>query len=215
MGAVDHWPFVGLSVRTPRLTLRYIDDDIATALAELAAAGIHDPAVMPFGIPWTDAPPGELERGALQFYWRTRSTLQPDDWHLTLAVETDGQVVGAQDLMGKEFGRRRGVASGSWLGQHFQGRGIGTEMRAAVLHLAFAGLGAEFAETAAWHDNLASQGVTRKLGYEEIGDEVLLRRDRPTRQLRFRLERAAWEARRRDDIDIVGLEPCLPLLIAG
>ena len=27
----------------------------------------------------------------------------------------------------------------------------------------------------------------------------------------FRLERADWELRRRDDITIEGLEPCLPL----
>ncbi len=38
-------------------------------------------------------------------------------------------------------------------------------MRAAVLHLAFAGLEAEYADSDAFTDNAASLGVSRKLGY--------------------------------------------------
>ena len=41
----------------------------------------------------------------------------------------------------------RTVGTGSWLGRPYQGRGIGKEMRGAVLALAFDGLGAEVAET--------------------------------------------------------------------
>ncbi len=57
------------------------------------------------------------------------------------------------------------MASGSWLTASAQGRGIGVEMRAAVLHLAFAGLGALEALTSAWEDNVASQRVSLRLGY--------------------------------------------------
>ncbi len=39
--------------------------------------------------------------------------------------------------------------TGSWVGRRFQGRGTGTEMRAAALHLMFAGLGAREATTSA------------------------------------------------------------------
>ena len=42
------WPFAALRVTTPRLELRYPDDDDLVALAHLAAEGIHDPASMPF-----------------------------------------------------------------------------------------------------------------------------------------------------------------------
>ena len=59
--------------------------------------------------------------------------------------------------------------TGSWLGRRFQGRGLGKEMRAAVLGFAFDGLGAEVAETSAFLDNLPSNGVSRALGYEENG----------------------------------------------
>lgn len=55
------------------------------------------------------------------------------------------------------------------LGQHYQGHGIGTEMRAAVLHLAFAGLNTESAVSGALVDKPASAGVSRKLGYQPNG----------------------------------------------
>ena len=42
-------------------------------------------------------------------------------------------------------------------------------MRAAVLHLAFAGLGALEAQTSAWIDNTASQRVSLRLGYVHEG----------------------------------------------
>ena len=213
MALVDHWPFFGLRVRTPRLELRYPDDELCFALAELAARGVHDPATMPFSIPWTEAPPDELPRNTMQWYWRGRAELTPAKWDLPFAVVVDGDVVGTQGLVGRDFGARRGVETGSWLGLAHQGRGIGTEMRRAVLHLAFAGFGAEFAETGAWEDNPASLAVTRKLGYEPSGDTIELRKDVPTRMVRFRMARSWWEENvAADDITIEGVEACLPLL---
>ena len=40
----DIWPLFDLRVSTPRLELRYVDDELGHALARLAAHGIHDPA---------------------------------------------------------------------------------------------------------------------------------------------------------------------------
>ena len=54
-------------------------------------------------------------------------------------------------------------------------------MRAAVLQLAFAGLGALEAQTSAWHDNPASQRVSLRLGYVHEGQQLLARRGEPTR----------------------------------
>src|SRR4051794_4505771 len=62
----EHWPLFGLRVDTPRLTLRYPDDDDAVALAELGAHGVHDPGWMPFSIPWTDVEPPLQQRYSLQ-----------------------------------------------------------------------------------------------------------------------------------------------------
>jgi RimJ/RimL family protein N-acetyltransferase len=216
MGLVDRWPLFGLRVRTPRLELRYPDDTLALALAELALGGVHDPGEMPFMTPWTDAPPDELPRNSLQWQWRSRAEHTVDKWRLDLAVIVDGEVVGAQGVAAEQFARRRGVLTGSWLGRAHQGQGIGTEMRRAMLHLAFAGLGAEFAETEAFEDNPSSLGVTRKLGYEPCGDAIHVRRDAPARTLHFRMARAWWEEHlASDDVAIDGLEPCLPLLIAA
>jgi RimJ/RimL family protein N-acetyltransferase len=214
MGLVDQWPFFGLRVRTPRMELRSPDDELGCRLGELAAEGIHDPATMPFGIAWTDAPVADLPRNSLQHYWLNRATLGPTSWHLSLVALVDGEVVGAGGLIAERFAERRTFETGSWMGRALQGQGLGFEFRQACLHLGFAGLGAEVATTAAWHDNAASLGVTAKLPYEPNGEDVLLRRERPDRMLKFRMPRAAWESVRRDDIAIDGLEPCLPLLIA-
>jgi hypothetical protein len=43
----DFWPLSGLRLGTPRLELRVPDLDDLVALAEVAAAGGHDPAVQP------------------------------------------------------------------------------------------------------------------------------------------------------------------------
>src|SRR5205823_5162221 len=112
-----------------------------------------------------------LERGALAHWWGRRASWRPDNWHFTGAVLLDGTPVGVQDVHGEQFAVTKAVSTGSWLGREFQGAGIGKEMRAAILHLAFAGLGAEVAYSGAFDDNAASLGVSRSLGYVENGDE--------------------------------------------
>lgn len=210
-----YWPLFDLRVRTPRLELRVPDDDDLVELARLAAAGIHADDYQPFNIPWTDQPSPELERGVLQWHWRCRAECRPDSWRLGLAVFEDGRLIGSQDVHAQHFARLRTVSTGSWLGREHQGRGRGKEMRAAVLHLAFAGLGCLIAQTAAFADNAPSLGVSRALGYGPDGEDLALRRGEASRHLRLRLERDEWERRRRDDIVLEGLEPCLPLLGAG
>jgi RimJ/RimL family protein N-acetyltransferase len=99
-----------------------------------------------------------------------------------------------QELNATDFPELRRVHSGSWLGRAHQGRGLGKEMRATVLHLAFDALGAEEAHTDAWHDNLASAGVSTALGYRANGERRLLRRGRADRMLAYRMARADWGA---------------------
>jgi RimJ/RimL family protein N-acetyltransferase len=207
MSLVDHWPLFGLRIRTPRVELRYPTDDDASALAELAERGIHDPDTMPFGIPWTDQGPAQH----LQFFWRNRAEWTPEQWHCPLVTLLDEEVVGTQGIFANHFATLRTFETGSWLGRAHQGKGIGKEMRAAIVHLGFAGLSAIEAVTGAWHDNHPSLGVTRALGYLDNGEQRMPRRDEGDRMLKFRLPREVWEQRRRDDIEIEGLEPCLEL----
>jgi RimJ/RimL family protein N-acetyltransferase len=110
--------------------------------------------------------------------------------------------------MAKNFERLRTVETGSWLGRQHQGQGLGKEMRAAILHLAFEGLGAIEAMSGAFHDNRASLATSKSLGYTENGDRLMLRRDRPDRIIDLKLDHATWASRRRDDIEIEGLEAC-------
>lgn len=212
--AVRHpfWPLFELRVLAPGLELRLPTDEEAIALARVAAAGIHDPAVMPFSVPWTDLPPGDFERGFVQFHWRTRGALRPENWQLPFAVWVEGELAGCQELAGEAFSSRRTVVTGSWLGRAFQGRGIGRAMREAVLHLAFEGLGAEAAWTAALEGNHASDRISVALGYRLEGVGTAAPRGIPREIRKFRLDRAAWSSRRRSDVRIEGLAPCLTLL---
>jgi RimJ/RimL family protein N-acetyltransferase len=206
-----HWPLFELRIETPRVTLRYPDDDDVVALAELAAAGVHDPSWMPFSIPWTDVEPPLLQRSSLQYIWSTRAQWSSERWHMPMAVVVDDDIVGVQGIEAEQFAVLRCAKTGSWLGRRYQGKGIGTEMRAAILHLAFAGLGAEYASSSAFADNDASIGVSRRLGYEEVARRRVVRRDAPAWMVELRMSRARWEEQRRDDIAIINLEPCLEL----
>jgi RimJ/RimL family protein N-acetyltransferase len=206
------WPLFDLRIRTPRLELRLPTDDDLEDVVRLVAGGIHPADEMPFKNPWSTEDPPALQRHALQYHWRVRADTRPEHWNLPFAVFEDGHLIGQQDVGAEAFAVRRVVATGSWLGRDHQGRGAGREMRAAVLHLAFAGLGAERAETAAFADNPASQRVTESLGYEPNGEAVQDRLGKPARLLRYALTRESWEGRRRDDIEITGLDPCRTLL---
>jgi RimJ/RimL family protein N-acetyltransferase len=207
-----HWPLFDLEVRTPRLTLRYLDDEIGHDLCELMALGVHDPAVMPFSIHWTDVDPPELQRNAFRFWWQCRAATVPDSWTLNLAVLVDDTVVGACGLVAEHFPVLRTFETGSWLGLAHQGRGLGTEVRRACLHLGFAGLEAAVATTGAYVDNLASLGVTRKLGYRSNGTSRIVRRGAPAEIARFTMERDDWQSTRRDDIELRGAEAARDLL---
>jgi RimJ/RimL family protein N-acetyltransferase len=202
----DHWPLSDLEVRTPRLSLRHLDDLLAEQLVAVAARGIHDPAMMPFLVPWSDRPSPQLEQEAMRFYWQTRASVRPDSWNLQFAVVVEGHVVGACDLAAEHFAELRQFTTGSWLGREFQGRGLGKEVRMAALTLGFDGLGAEFALTSMWHDNRASLGVTESLGYEPVGRRRALRRGTVDELLAYRMSRAHWETIRSDDIGLVGDE---------
>jgi len=201
------WPLFDLRVSTPRLSLRYVTDDLAERLAELAARGIHDPATMPFSEPWTDVEPPELQRNTVRYYWWCRAETTSQRWMLTLAVlDREEQPIGFCSIAAEQFARSRTAATGSWIGREHQRRGFGREMRQAALHLVFAGLGGAHATTGAWHDNAASLAVTRSLPYEE-GEAIReSRRGVPDTMLTFSMSRDRWRAVRRNDIELGGIE---------
>ncbi|NDU75483.1 GNAT family N-acetyltransferase [Actinomadura sp. DSM 109109] len=207
---VTHWPLFQLRARTPRLELRLPTIEELDALAELSTEGVHDPDQMPFAVPWTDQPPAERARGLMQFHWGQMANWTPQDWNLQLGVFLDDRIVGVQGIGARDFMILREVSTGSWLGQRHQSQGIGTEMRAAALELAFSGLGAESAVTAAMTDNVASNAISRKLGYQPNGIVRTRVRDTLGYEQRFALDRDRWQQHRTVSVQIDGFEPCLP-----
>jgi RimJ/RimL family protein N-acetyltransferase len=172
---------------------------------------VHDPAVQPFSAAWTDESPEQAARSVLQWMWGLWARWSPESWSLQFVVVADGVVIGTQEVGATRFATLREVNTGSWLGRAHHGQGYGTEMRAAVLDLAFNGLGAEFATSQAFEDNAASYRVSRKLGYTDDGIERHIVRDKPVVGRRLRLDRESWAAARRVPVTISGLAPCLKM----
>jgi RimJ/RimL family protein N-acetyltransferase len=199
-----------LRVRTPRLELRLASDEELRALAALAQAGVHPPERTPFAVPWTDRAhlPGFADE-FLAFHRGQLQTWSADDWSLNLVAFLEGAVAGSQTLRSARFAETRVVDTGSWLGASFQNRGLGTEMRAGVLELAFRGLGAAAATSGAFVDNPQSARVSEKLGYREIGGGTAFPRGRPVRERHYRIERAQWVSP--VAVELEGLEPALHL----
>ena len=208
---VRDWPLFGLRLRCADVELRLPDESDLAELADIARAGVHDPAEMPFSVPWTDAPPDDRARGLLQYHWSRWATWTPATWFLELVVVRAGVLVGTQAMRADEFAARRSVATGSYLGLPHQGQGTGKLMRHAMLHLAFAGLGAREARSEALAGNDASHAVSRALGYVEDGTETMSPRGEAVIATRYLLTRERWERTERPPVEISGLEPCLPL----
>jgi len=86
-------------------------------------------------------------------------------------------------------------------------------MRAAVLQLAFGGLGAEVAVSGAIAGNPQSLGVSRKLGYEVVGSHMVSPRGEPLEHTDIELRRENF--RPPVPVELVALAPLLPLFGAG
>jgi RimJ/RimL family protein N-acetyltransferase len=208
MGLPD-WPLFDLALVTPRLVLRPPTDDDFPALLDAIDAGIHDPATMPFRVPWTDAEPAARRRSALQHWWSVRATFTVDAWHVPFAVFRDGEAIGFQGVMAASFPTLRTVSTGSWLTKAAQGHGIGREMRAAVLTFAFDTLRAEVALSGAFSDNLASLAVSRALGYEPNGVHRVAPRGTVAEMHDLRLTRERWmRTRPQLDVEVRGFDAC-------
>jgi RimJ/RimL family protein N-acetyltransferase len=203
---MDLTPLFGLQLRTPRLALRLPAREELEALREVALLGIHPPEFMPFTVPWTDDP--ELTE-FLDYHEMRRREWRADAWHFEPGVWFEGELVGVQALESTRFAETRTVGTGSWLGRRFQGKGVGTEMRTAVLELAFRGLDAERACSGAVDGNAGSLGVSEKLGYRVVGRDTVAPRGVAVGHAKVELRREHW--RPPVPVEIEGLEPCLPL----
>jgi RimJ/RimL family protein N-acetyltransferase/ribosomal protein S18 acetylase RimI-like enzyme len=195
-------PLTRLRLRTPRLELRLATIAELRRLFDVAAAGIHDPDVMPFSVAWTD----NLNEDDFIAYHRSRlDDATPVAWELALVVFVGEQPVGVQSIENLDFQETGALITGSWLGQPYQGLGYGTEMRNAVLTFLFEKLGADEARSGAIEGNPASLGVSRKLGYTQVGMSVSSPRGVPVPHADLSLQREQF--RRTVPVEIVGFDP--------
>lgn len=165
--------YAPLDVRvvTPRLELHGATDDLLEQLAPLVWAGKATADPPPWDDPhsFNEPDPDRRVQQWLRGVWRGRGTVTPDRWRLQFAVIVDGQPIGMQDVVGMDFDAFGTVETSSWISADLRRRGIGTETRSAILHLAFAGLGAREALSEAAINNPGSNAISQRLGYERNG----------------------------------------------
>ncbi len=210
------WPLFDLRLTTSDLELRHLTE---ADLPDLARVLPLDVELNPADFRFADMDVAQ-QRGVsfAQSYWRSLGTWTPDSWAIRFGVFHQGELVGAQVLEGDDFLVLRTVDSASFLSAAARGRGWGKQMRRAVLALAFGPLAAEYAITSAWHDNAASLGVSRALGYIDNGVERHRREGRVAPDelvddmVHLRLSRDEWERRQgADGITIAAFDACRPL----
>jgi RimJ/RimL family protein N-acetyltransferase len=199
-----------IRLRGPRLELRLPNEEELLSFYRVAAAGIHPPEEMPFAIAWTDSLAEDAFTSFHRDAWREWS---PDHWQCNFVTFLDGEPIGTQAIESQSFAETGTVGTGSWLGQSDQGKGYGTEQRAAVLEFAFRGLGAAAAVTGALFPNVASQRISEKLGYRVTGISEVSPRGEPIQHYDYRLDREDWRCP--IEVEIEGLQPALPLFGAG
>jgi len=202
------WPLHGIRLRTADLDLQVMTE---ADLPTLSSVLPDDVGMNPHATTYAGFD-GRTNRSAIiaQAYWRALGVWSPDDWALPFVVRSGGEVVGAQWLEGPDWRAERTVDSSSWLVTPARGRGLGKQMRAAVLALAFGPLRADAAVSSAVVDNGSSLGVSAALGYRDTHRSVLEHSGETLQHVR--LERATWErSGQARGVVIAGVSPALPL----
>jgi RimJ/RimL family protein N-acetyltransferase len=213
---MKNYPLLELRISTPTIELRGATDELLDELAEVVRAGKTHADPPPYDDPMSfyETDPDVRVAKWLRAVWRRRGIVEPDAWRLNFVVMVDGRPVGEQTISGVEFSTLGTVTTFSWLSVDQRGHGFGREMRAAILQLAFDGLGAKEAGSDAFVDNDGSNAISRGLGYQPNGSEWATRQGEPALLNRWRLTRADWEPRRRNDVKLHNIEAChayLPL----
>ena len=212
MELAEIWPLHGLRLRSADLELRPVTEADLPRLCAVFPADVDlDPAATRYA-----ALDGASNRRVIlaQGYWRQMGLWSPHDWALPFAVRHRGELIGTQTLEGPDWTSERTVDSASWLVPSARGKGLGKQMRAAVLELAFGHLGARLAITSAVVDNASSLGVSRALGYVDTHQSILSHSSETLQHLR--LEAGSWAATGLGaSVSAEGVEPTLPLFGLG
>ena len=174
------------------------DEDIA-AIAGVAAEDIYGADIPDYAFPWLFNPRMNTPSAAAQFRWSNRAQLRPEKWSLDFIVRDadSGEILGTIDARAEDFAATREIATGSWVFHRFQGQGVGTLIRHAVVAFGLDYLGAQAMTTSWVAQNEASARVSQKLGYQVVseGEEKAGPENSPQRHVTARVEAPITSAR--------------------
>lgn len=113
----------------------------------------------------------------------------------TIVEYASGSAVGSCDARPNDDGSR--VMVGLWIGEPFQGRGLGTAVIAELTRYAFETLGASRVEADVFMGNVRSRRAFERNGFKLLRTvpEAVIKRGKPVDEWRMGLEREAWEER--------------------
>lgn len=208
------WPPFGLTIRAsdtthPGVELRVMRDEDIAAIAGVAPEDIYGADIPDYAFPWLFNPRMNTPAAAAQFRWTNRAQLRPEKWSLDFIVRDahSGEILGTIDARAEDFARTREIATGSWVFHRFQGQGVGTLIRHAVVAFGLDYLGAQAMSTSWVAQNEASARVSQKLGYQVVseGEEKAGPQNSSQRHVTARV--AAYNYKRPDDlcVEVSGL----------
>lgn len=199
------WPLYGLKIETERLHLKMMSLDEVACLASVSRGNIlSSPGIM---LPWVSLSSPEYEINFFQHHLKAIANWNISKWRLNLGVFLKNEIypIGVVGIYSENFLETKTVRSNSWLLLKYQGRGIGKEMRRGSLELAFDFLHADRARSTIHPDNLASQKVSKSLGYIEDGTKEV-EGYKGGIGIRFLLSREDWT--KDSNVSITGFSSC-------
>ena len=202
--AIALWPLFGLRIRSEHLVLRLPTDD---ELIDLARAGpVRHPRARRDALRrrLDDAAEPRIRERLPASTTGDARDVAPENGGSTSMVERDGESSGPRRSRPKASRSTTWSTPARGSARRFQRRGIGKEMRAAVLAFAFDAPRRRVAESAAFLDNAASNAVSRASATNQTGSagshpRACRGRPREYRMTGSRLARAASAAGRRCD----------------
>jgi RimJ/RimL family protein N-acetyltransferase len=197
-------------VKNVNVTLRPLLVVDLMAMAErVAESGICDDASV-LGLWYDNNDLPASARRMVGYHMNSWVEGDADTWRLPLGVyiDTDGGPVpiGVQGLTATEFSGSRIVVSGSWLFREWRGQGLGVKARQAIIHVAFAEIGAAEVCSQALPSNGASLGVSRSCGYEITGTKAVVEGGEEKALVTMSLSREAYVSQVRSGISSSGFD---------
>ena len=183
---------LALRVKTPRLELRIPESGAWSVFAAEIAGRVVPAESAHFVGSWAQLVPPESEEAFVAARERTLGACTRKRWGIELGAFDRSRLVGQASLYARDWSASREVITASLVHPEHRGRGLGTEMRSGVLALAFTVLGADVAWSGASFDNVASNRVSEKLGYEHLGEQAKRTGGGEMRFTRLRLTAQAW-----------------------